>query len=232
MAKKPGKAARPPARRTVPRKKAGSGIFRLRLFALLVSAMAFLFVITVYRVPSRAMEDTLQVGDYLLLEKLSYGLQLPFGFGALPGLGGVEVGDLVVFRLPEDPARVYIKRCIATAGQVVEIVNKVAFVDGIRVSDPPYSKYIDARIRMATQSTRDNLSPVEVPEGSLFLIGDNRDNSRDSRDWGTIPLRAVVGRGVCVLFSVDPVESDKSAWMTLVNFPWRLRWGRIGTWLD
>ena len=198
----------------------------------MVMGGVYLFVATLYRVPSRAMEDTLHVGDYLLLDKLHYGPQLPFDLGFLPGLGNVEAGDLVVFQLPEDPSRVYIKRCIATSGEVVEIVNKATFVDGIRMADPPHSKYIDARIRLSPNSTRDNLSPFEVPEGSLFLIGDNRDNSRDSRNWGAIPQQFVVGRGVAIVFSVRPEEGERSVWESLLDFPSRVRWERIGTWLQ
>ena len=232
MRKKPVQVGRASARRSGGRGKKRPKTFGLYLIMLMVIGAVYLFVATVYRIPSRAMEDTMQVGDYLLLDKLHYGPQLPFGFGALPGLGKVEAGDLVVFQLPEDPSRVYIKRCIATSGQVVEIVNKVAFVDGIRVADPPYSKYIDARIRLGSNSTRDNLPPVEVPEGSLFLIGDNRDNSRDSRNWGTIPQQSVVGRGVAIVFSVRPEEGEHSVWESFLDFPSRIRWERIGTWLQ
>ena len=206
--------------------------FRLWLTLPLIVGAIYLFAATVYRVPSRAMEDTLQVGDYLLLDKLRYGPRLPFALDALPGFGEVEVGDLVVFQLPEDPDRVYIKRCIAISGQVVEIIDKAAFVDGIRVADPAFSKYIDVRIRSGPYDTRDNLPPVEVPEGALFLMGDNRDNSRDSRSWGTVPLRYVMGRGVAVLFSVHPEEGEGSGWQGLLDLPARVRWGRIGTWLQ
>ncbi|MGB0605619.1 MAG: signal peptidase I [Candidatus Latescibacterota bacterium] len=232
MGKKPVQAGRASARRSVSRGRTRSTGFRLWLTLPLITGAIYLFAATVYRVPSRAMEDTLQVGDYLLLDKLRYGPQLPFGLGALPGFGEVEVGDLVVFQLPEDPDRVYIKRCIATSGQVVEIINKAAFVDGIRVADPAFSKFIDVRIRSRPNDTRDNLPPVEVPEGALFLLGDNRDNSRDSRSWGTVPLRYVMGRGVAVLFSVHPEEGEGSGWKGLLGLPARVRWGRIGTWLQ
>ena len=232
MGKKPVQGGRASARRSVGRGKKPSKEFWLWLTAPMVMGVVYLFVATPYRVPSRSMENTLHVGDYLLLDKLHYGPRLPFGLGVLPGLGKVEAGDLVVFKLPEDPSRVYIKRCIATSGQVVEIINKTAFVDGIRVADPPHSKYIDARIRSGSNSTRDNLSPVEVPAGSLFLIGDNRDNSRDSRNWGTIPQQSVLGRGLVVMFSVRPKEGERSTWESLLDFPSRVRWKRIGTWLQ
>ena len=114
----------------------------------------------------------------------------------------------------------------------MENINKATFGDGIRVADPPYSKYIDARIRSGSNSTRDNLSPFEVPEGSLFLIGDNRDNSRDSRNWGAIPQQSVLGRGLVVMFSVRPKEEEQYKWDSILDFPSRVRWERIGTWLQ
>ncbi len=196
-------------------------------FALLLR----LVVLQGYRVPSRAMEDTLLLGDCLLVEKLSYGAALPFDLWRLPGLGRPTPGDLVVFRLPEEPDRVYVKRCLAIAGQVVEIVDKVAYVDGVRLTDPSFSKYIDARIFSAERSSRDNFGPVEVPVGSVFLLGDNRDNSRDSRHWGFVSEEALVGRSLGVYWSVEPYRGVGSWMEALGQLPQRIRWERVGQWL-
>jgi signal peptidase I len=174
------------------------------------------------------MEDTLLLGDCLLIEKLSYGALLPFGLWHLPGLGRPTPGDIIVFRLPEEPDRVYVKRCLATAGQVVEVVDKVAYVDGVRLADPAFSKYIDARIFSAERSSRDNFGPVEVPAGSVFLLGDNRDNSRDSRHWGFVPVEALVGRSLGVYWSVEPRRGTGSWMEALKQLPQRIRWERLG----
>ncbi len=236
MSKKGPSKAKEPVRRAGSR--AGAGRTRRPYVVLAVLALLavvlYCSVALPYRVPSRAMEDTLLAGDYVLLEKLSYGAQLPFALGRLPALGRVDVGDVVVFHLPDDAQRVYVKRCMATEGQVVEIVDKVLYVDGVRVPDPPHSKYIDARIMAVGQSTRDNWGPVEVPPGSFFLVGDNRDNSRDSRAWGFIPVEMLVGRAVAVLFSLHPLAGadDGPLWAALGGLPERVRWTRPGTWVD
>ncbi len=200
----------------------------------LLGAVLYLSIALPYRVPSRAMEDTLLAGDYLLIEKLSYGARLPFATGRFPAMGQVDVGDVVAFHLPEDPQRIYIKRCMATQGQVVEIIDKVLYVDGLRVPDPPFSKYIDARVLAPERSTRDHWGPVEVPAGSIFLVGDNRDNSRDSRAWGFVPVEALVGRAVAVLFSLypQPGADDVPLWAALGGLAERVRWERPGTWVD
>jgi len=209
---------------------------RGRYFALGIVVLAVfmrLFVLQGYRVPSRAMEDTLLLGDCLLVEKLSYGAFLPFSDSThLPGIAKPEVGDVIVFRLPEEPDRVYVKRCLAVGGQVVEIIDKVVYIDGVRLADPAFSKYIDARIFAADRSGRDNFGPVEVPIDSVFLVGDNRDNSRDSRDWGFVPIDALVGRAVCVYWSVSLREDGVDSWIdSVLTLAERVRWQRLGEWV-
>jgi signal peptidase I len=111
---------------------------------------------------------------------------------------------------------------------VVEVVDKVAYVDGVRLADPAFSKYIDARIFSAERSSRDNFGPVEVPAGSVFLLGDNRDNSRDSRHWGCVPVEALVGRSLGVYWSVEPRRGTGSWMEALKQLPQRIRWERLG----
>lgn len=190
------------------------------------------FAVQATRVPSRSMEDTLQAGDCLLVEKLTLGAKLPFIGWRLPALQPPEVGELLVFKYPLDPERTYIKRCLAVAGQVVEIRDKVVYVDGARQPDPPFSKYVDARIFPATIAKRDNYGPVEVPSGSIFVVGDNRDNSRDSRHWGVLPQDLVVGRVLCVYWSLTPVAPGTEGLDGLWDFLARIRWQRMGAWVQ
>lgn len=200
---------------------------------VVLAALLRLFVVQGYRVPSRAMEDTLLLGDCLLIEKLSFGASLPFGSSIhLPGMGDPKVGDVIVFRLPEEPERVYVKRCLATAGQIVEIIDKIVYIDGVRLADPAFSKYIDARIFAGERSGRDNFGPIEVPIDSIFLVGDNRDNSRDSRHWGFVPVDALVGRALFVYWSISARAEATGSWVaSLSTLPGRVRWQRLGEWV-
>jgi signal peptidase I len=141
----------------------------------------------------------------------------------------------VVFQHPSDPTRCLVKRCVAVAGQTVEIRDKAVYVDGQRLPDPRLSKYADDRIRPPGPDPRDNLAPRRVPPDALFVLGDNRDNSRDSRHWGALPLVRVVGRAAWVFMSWapatgrDPGASGVSSWWArLAGAPGRVRWQRLG----
>jgi len=179
------------------------------------------------------MEDTLKVGDCVLVDKMTYGAGLPFIDWRLPAFQSPQVGEVVVFKYPIDPQKIYVKHCLAVAGQVVEIRNKVVYVDGVRQIDSPFSKYIDARIFSADTAERDNYGPAQVPPGAIFVVGDNRDNSRDSRHWGFLPLELVVGRALCIYWSIMPQEPGMVGWGDWIWGLWnRIRWQRIGIWVQ
>ncbi len=167
-----------------------------------------------YTIPSRSMEDTLLLGDCVLVAKTQ---------SAQP-----QVGDVIVFQSPEHPDRVYIKRCVAVAGQRLEVRDKVVFVDGERLPDPRFSKYLDARVLPAIRGERDNLSVRTVPAGHVFVMGDNRDNSRDSRHWGFLSTSAIVGHPLLVYFSAVPAEPEMGLGARLASLPDRIRWDRLG----
>ena len=158
------------------------------------------FVIQAFRIPSESMCDTLLVGDFLFVSKLDYGAKVPFTHVRLPGLHGPRHGDVIVFQWPEDPSKDFIKRCIATGGQTVELKHKQVFVDGVRQVEP-YVKHTATNEDPAGYTPRDNYTPPTVPPGELFMMGDNRDNSNDSRFWGTVPMDLVKGRALFIYFS-------------------------------
>jgi signal peptidase I len=140
---------------------------------------------------------------------------------------------VVVYEAAQDARLLYAKRCIAVAGQKVEGRQKVIYVDGRRIVDPPYSKYVDVRILDAAQSPRDSFGPVRVPEGSVFVVGDNRDQSRDSRHFGVVPVSAVVGRARLVYWSFAPASvlagrPPSALFHRLRALPQQLRWWRLG----
>jgi len=198
-----------------------------------VAVCARLFLLQGFRVPSRAMEDTVLAGEYLLVDKMSYGVRIPFVRWRLPGWAEPRAGDVVVFEAAHDDRRLLVKRCVAVAGQLVEGRHKVIYVDGRRSIDPPRSKYVDAHILDPAHSPRDSFGPVRVPPDAVFVVGDNRDRSRDSRHWGALPVSAIVGRARRVYWSCEPVGTPgDGSWgdalRSLLTLPSRLRWRRLG----
>lgn len=213
-------AAKRTAAKRAPRRKARAATSPQRrrrwlwIFAalVLVSAVVRSWFLQAYTIPSRSMEDTLLLGDCVLVSKLQ---------SSMPA-----AGDILVFESPDDPDRTIIKRCVAVAGQRIEVRNKVVFVDGERLSDPRLSKYLDARILPGSE--RDNLPGRTVPSGHVFVMGDNRDNSRDSRHWGFLSMEAVIGHPLRVYFSASPTDPDTDFGARLMSLPGRVRWHRIG----
>jgi signal peptidase I len=190
-------------------------VWALNAFVLAPAWTGFLFssCIQAFKIPSGGMERTLLIGDHLLVDKAAYGVRLPFGSMIL-GRREPERGDLVVFLFPEDRERVFIKRLIGLPGETVEIRDKTVYVNGRPVAEP-YAVFLD----LPEDGPRMNWGPEQIPAGQLFVLGDNRDNSRDSRFWGFVPVGDVLGVAKVVYFSWDPRNS-------------RVRWARIGQTLD
>ncbi len=212
--------------------------------ALVLALMIKTSIVEAYKIPSGSMEDTLLVGDFLLANKFIYGMRLPIPFTdiRLPALREPKPGDIIIFKYPKDPSVNYIKRCIATAGQVVEIRNKVVYVDGKVFPDPPHSKHTDPHIYPAgVYGVRDNMPPTRVPPGMLFMMGDNRDNSADSRFWGFLDRRLVLGEAMLIHWSwapdknaprltlSNPLSIPKLLIYDILHFPQRVRWSRLET---
>jgi signal peptidase I len=158
-----------------------------------------------YQIPSGSMERTLLVGDYIYINKLLYGPEIDVPYllhHRFPGFRKPQRGDIIVFRYPVDLKKDFIKRCVAVEGQTVAIRNKVLYVDGVK-QDEPYVIHEDDRILPREASVRDNFGPIVVPKGRIFMMGDNRDNSLDSRFWGPLSLDLVRGKAIFRYFSWD-----------------------------
>jgi signal peptidase I len=197
--------------------------FREYAESLIVAALiAFLvrgFVIQAFKIPSGSMIPTLLIGDQLLVNRLSYVVKVPFTDIVLAHLGTPRRGDVVVFRYPEDHSKDFIKRVIGTGGDVIEVKDKVVYLNGKPMKDP-HARFTDDRIFPAgSQVPRDNFGPVTVPQDSYFCMGDNRDNSADSRFWGFVKTDELVGRALIIYFSLDS-QPD--------SFLHYIRWERIG----
>ena len=220
--------------RKVLQRKNGKPLWReyleTAIIALVAAALLRVFVVSAYRVNSASMEDTLMNGDYIFVNKLAY------DYGTDP-----RIGDIVVFEYPMNHEKDFIKRIVALPGQEVQVADKVFYVDGEVASIPPMSKNIDKRIIPGDLSYRDNFGPYTVPEGEYFVVGDNRDDSRDSRFWGCVPRENIRGKAVFVYWSWEPDEDppgwsfpyiiDLVQWIGhgMYNFPTHVRWDRLGT---
>jgi len=169
--------------------------------ALLIALIIRAYVVQAFKIPSGSMVPTLLVGDHLLVNKFIYGIKIPFSDKRILVFKKPQKGDIIVFRYPEDPSRDFIKRVIATEGDVVEERNKVVYVNGQPLNEP-YVQHTDSRIKGPFEP-RDNFGPYIVPKNKLFVMGDNRDQSYDSRYWGYVDLKDVKGKAFIIYWSWD-----------------------------
>lgn len=169
------------------------------VLAVALALFARTFFIQAFRIPSESMEKTLLVGDFLFANKLIYGPKIPFLNVRLPGVRDPQPGDIVIFKYPGDRQTDYIKRCVAVAGQTVELKGANLYVDGV-LQNESYSQYKDI------PGYNRHYGPYTVPEGHIFMMGDNRDNSADSRAWGPLPLDLVIGKAMFIYFSWNPQD--------------------------
>jgi signal peptidase I len=182
--------------------------------AIVLALIIRAFVVQAFKIPSGSMLETLQIGDHLLVNKFIYGLDLPFTDKKIFGLNDPEKGDIVVFKYPEDPRRDFIKRVVAVGGDTIQGKNKTIFINDNPVEEP-FTIHTDDRMLPADVSKRDNFGPTLVPEGKVFVMGDNRENSHDSRYWGFVDIEAIRGKAFIIYWSQDG---------NILN----PRWGRIG----
>jgi signal peptidase I len=168
-------------------------------------------VIQSFKIPSGSMENTLIVGDCLLVNKFIYGIKIPFTDLRLPALRNPQRGDIVVFRYPLDRSQDYIKRIIGVPGDQIQIRQKQVYVNGIPFNKH-YEIHTDTENLPSETSARDNFGPVQIPENSYFMMGDNRDNSYDSRFWGFVDGVDIVGHAFIKFWSWD-----KDAWRPRLN---------------
>jgi signal peptidase I len=180
------------------------GIIAAVLIALLITT----FVVKMYKIPSRSMVPTLLVGDQLVVNKFIYGIKIPFFRNTIIPITDPQRGDIIVFIYPKDRSLDYIKRVIGIGGDTIEIKDKIIFING-KLLDDENGIYSD------TVEQRHNFGPVTVPAGSLFVMGDNRDHSMDSRFWGFVDLKDVQGKAFIIYWSWNPEERE-------------IRWQRLG----
>ncbi len=168
--------------------------------AIIAAILIRAFFFEAFEIPSGSMEPTLLIGDHLLVNKFISGIRIPFTNKRWPEFRKPSRGDVVVFVYPVDRSKDFIKRVIGVGGDIVEIRNKVIFINGSQIPDP-HAYFFSNMVFPGDEVPRDNMGPTKVPEGALFMMGDNRDNSDDSRFWGFVPLRNVVGEASIIYYS-------------------------------
>ena len=179
------------------------------IIAVLLALFIRTFVIQAFKIPSGSMLPTLQIGDHLLVNKFLYGIKVPFTGTLLIPIKDPKHGDVVVFRFPEDRKVDYIKRVIGVPGDKVEIRNKSLVINGKKIEDA-HGHFTSTASLPAGVSPKDNFGPITVPEGKIFVMGDNRDNSSDSRIWGQVPEKDIVGKAFAVWMHWDSLLSIPS----------------------
>jgi signal peptidase I len=188
------------------------------VIAVLIALFIRTFVVQAFKIPSSSMEPTLLVGDYILVNKFIYGIRIPYTDTKLFPVTNPKRGDVLVFIYPKDTSKDFIKRVIGTAGEKIEVVQNKIFVDGKQMDDPwgHFERYDWIR----SLQTLEKFGPVVVPKDSLFVLGDNRDNSQDSRYWGFVHLNAVKGKAFIIYFSWDRLAESllgKVRWVRLAK---------------
>jgi signal peptidase I len=168
--------------------------------AILLALFIRTFLVQAFKIPSGSMLPTLLIGDHLLVNKLSYGLRIPFAGKRIFQVFQPAHDDVIVFVFPEDRSKDFIKRVKALAGETIEIRNKVVYINGHPIDDP-HAHFKDKNLQRGTP--RDNFGPFTVPEGQVFVMGDNRDHSHDSRFWGTVPIDDILGKAFILYWSWD-----------------------------
>ena len=200
------------------------------------------FIVEAFKIPSGSMERTLLIGDFLLVNKLAYGAEIPFTSKRLPALREPQRDDVIVFESPEDLSKTYVKRLVGVPGDTLEMRSGTLFRNGQRLSEryASHSSDVDrveerfrwqrdyvvrtagaAGASVSYDPTRNNWGPLVVPRKSYFVLGDNRDNSSDSRYWGFVADSLVKGRPFVIYYSYNP-DSSGMSWIT------RIRWNRLG----
>jgi signal peptidase I len=199
------------------------------------------FIVEAFKIPSGSMERTLLIGDFLLVNKLAYGAEIPFTHVRLPKLRDPRRGDVIVFESPEDITKTYVKRLVGVPGDTLEMRNGILLrnhapvPEGYALHTAPDIDPVEDRFRwqrdyVATPTaatigyypSRNNWGPLVVPEKNYFVLGDNRDNSSDSRYWGFVADSLVKGRPFVIYYSYAPDSAQGLAWLT------RIRWNRLG----
>jgi signal peptidase I len=205
--------------------------FEAIVLAVVLALFFRTFVIEAFKIPSASMEDNLLIGDHILVNKFAYApVNFEWEKKLLP-IDNVERTDVIVFKYPEDPSRNFIKRVIAVGNETIEIRDKQVYINEKAIQEP-YKFHKEEFFGL----TAENFAPKKVPDGYYFAMGDNRDNSKDSRAWGFVPKDYIKGRAFIIYWSFDGpqylgpttmAEKIRGFANVVVNFIPKTRWKRF-----
>ena len=202
----------------MPKKRIIKDYLQPIFIAVLIALFIRAFVVQAFKIPSGSMEPTLLVGDYLMVNKFIYGIRIPYTDVKFFQFKKPQRGEVIVFIFPLDPSKDFIKRVIGTEGEKVEIIHNKVYIND-RLMDDPWGHFVTDDFPRSFIQRMENFGPVVVPKDSLFVLGDNRDNSEDGRFWGFLNVNAVLGKAFIIYFSWD--------WNS-GNLIHKVRWSRIG----
>ena len=209
------------------------------VIAVILALFVRTWVVQAFKIPTGSMENNLLIGDHLLVNKFMFGpTATSIGHKLLP-VRDIRRGDVIVFKYPDEPDRDFIKRVIGLPGETLELRAKKVYIDG-QPLDEPYVHFLEPASD-AQETTlfdvRERYGPVRVPEGQYFVMGDNRDNSQDSRYWGFLPRHYVKGRALMIYWSYESGREDyldegagataKRMFSVVTHFFTKTRWERL-----
>jgi signal peptidase I len=191
------------------------------IIAIILALFIRTFIVQAFKIPSGSMIPTLQIGDHILVNKFIYGVKIPFVEKTIIPYKKPKQGDIIVFKYPVEPDKDFIKRVIGCPGDVILVKDKKVFVNNAPLNHDP-GMFTDPHVISGQINPRDNIGPITVPAASYFVMGDNRDNSYDSRFWGFVDETEIKGKALIIYWSWN----SEGSW-DINNF--FVRWQRIGS---
>ena len=213
--------------------------FESIVIAVILALFVRTWVVQAFKIPTGSMENNLLIGDHLLVNKFAFA---PTATGiervVLP-IRNIKRGDIVVFKYPDEPERDFIKRVIGLPGETLELRNKKVYINGQPLEEP-YVHFLEPAStsqEVTSFDVRERYGPVHVPDGQYFVMGDNRDNSQDSRYWGFLPQHYIKGKALMIYWSYESDREDyldegagatiKGLFSVVTHFFTKTRWERL-----
>ncbi|MGH8636706.1 MAG: signal peptidase I [Burkholderiales bacterium] len=223
-----------------PKKSVVREYFESIVIAVILALFVRTWAVQAFKIPTGSMENNLLIGDHLLVNKFVFGPSANALERTLLPMREIRRGDIVVFKYPDEPERDFIKRVIGLPGDTVELRNKKVYING-QALDEPYVHFLDATRddgEVTSFDVRERYGPVRVPDGQYFVMGDNRDNSQDSRYWGFLPRTYIKGQALMIYWSYDTGPESYTedegfgatvsrVFSVITHFFTRTRWERL-----